>query len=176
MILHKGEILFRQGDSGSLYRLVSGLLKIVRLHEDGTPTLVNIIVPNEIIPHHSLISPNPNYGTAIALVTCEVEVLPAAAWYRDLEANPGKCRDIALLLQDKLRMMQKRIDQLTEVAPADKLRKLRDWFASYFKDVPLTELLTQDEIAQFVGLRRETVNRVLRSQAEAKLPAGPKNS
>jgi len=176
MILHKGETLFRQGESGSLYRLVSGLLKIIRLHEDGTPTLVNIIVPNEIIPHHSLISPNPNYGTAIALVTCEVEVLPAAEWYRDLETNPEKCRDIALLLQEKLRMMQKRIDQLTEVAPADRLSKLRAWFASYFKDIPLTELLTQDEIAQFIGLRRETVNRVLRSQAEVKLPAGPKNS
>jgi len=176
MILHKGEVLFRQGDTGSLYRLVSGLLKIIRLHEDGTPTLVNIIVPDEIIPHHSLISPHPNYGTAVALVTSEVEVLPAAAWYRDLELHPEKCREIALLLQEKLRMMQRRIDQLTEVAPADKLRKLQVWFGVYFKDVPLTELLTQDEIAQFIGLRRETVNRLLRSQAEAKLPAGPKNS
>ncbi|WP_239615616.1 Crp/Fnr family transcriptional regulator [Cohnella mopanensis] len=176
MILHKGEVLFRQGESGSLYHLKSGLLKIVRLHEDGTPVMVNIIVPNEIVPHHSLISPNPNYGTAIALVTCEVDVLSAKEWYRDLESNPDKCRDIALLLQDKLRMMQRRIDQLTEVAPADKLRKLQAWFQTFFTDVILTELLTQDEIAQFIGLRRETVNRLLRSQASSKLPAGPKNS
>ncbi|QMV41955.1 Crp/Fnr family transcriptional regulator [Cohnella cholangitidis] len=176
MLLHKGEVLFRQGESGSLYHLKSGLLKIVRIHEDGTPVMVNVIVPNEIIPHHSLISPNPNYGTAIALVTCEVDVLPAKEWYQDLERNPDKCRDIALLLQDKLRMMQKRIDQLTEVAPADKLRKLQAWFQSFFKDIDLTELLTQDEIAQFIGVRRETVNRLLRSQTSSKLPAGPKNS
>lgn len=176
MLLHKGEVLFRQGESGSLYHLKSGLLKIVRLHEDGTPVMVNIIVPNEIVPHHSLISPNPNYGTAIALVTCEVDVLPATKWYQELDSNPDKYRDIAMLLQDKLRMMQKRIDQLTEVAPADKLRKLQDWFRTFFKDVSLTELLTQDEIAQFIGIRRETVNRLLRSQASSKLPAGPKNS
>jgi len=176
MILNKGETLFRQGESGSLYRLNSGLLKIVRLHEDGTPTLVNIIVPGETIPHHSLISPNPNYGTAVALMKCEVDALPADLWYRELERNPDKYREIALLLQDKLRMMQRRIDQLTEFAPADKLRKLQDWFGAYFRDVPLKELLTQDEIAQFIGLRRETVNRLLRAQAEAKLPAGPKNS
>lgn len=176
MILHKGETLFRQGESGALYRLVSGLLKIVRLHEDGTPTLVNIIAPNEIIPHHSLISPNPNYGTAIALVTCKVDVLPATEWYRDLETNPGRCREIALLLQERLNMMQRRIDQLTETSPADKLRKLQIWFSSYFKDVPLTELLTQDEIAQFVGLRRETVNRALRSLGEARQHPGPKKS
>ncbi|MBJ8191971.1 cyclic nucleotide-binding domain-containing protein, partial [Bacillus cereus] len=64
MILNKGETLFRQGESGPLYHLKSGLLKIVRVHEDGSQILVNVIVPDEIIPHHSLISPNPYYGTA----------------------------------------------------------------------------------------------------------------
>lgn len=75
MILHKGETLFRQGESGPLYHLKSGMLKINRLHADGTITLVNIIVPDEIIPHHSLISPNPYYGTAVALVTSEMDVI-----------------------------------------------------------------------------------------------------
>jgi CRP-like cAMP-binding protein len=176
VILHRGEILFRQGDIGSLYRVRSGLLKIIRLHEDGTPTLMNIIVPDEVIPHHSLISPNPNHGTAVALTTCEIEPISGATWYRELEQSPERYRSIALLLQDKLRMMQKRIDQLTEVSPADKLSKLQGWFRAYFPDIPLEELLTQDEIAQFIGLRRETVNRLLRAQAVSNEPEGPKNS
>jgi len=165
MILHKGETLFRQGESGPLYHLKSGLLKIVRVHQDGSQILVNVIVPDETIPHHSLISPNPYYGTAVALMTCEVELLLPEAWYSGLERNPEQYRDIALQLQDKLRMMQRRIDQLTEVAPAEKLRKLEAWFQAYFPSVGLNELLTQDEIGQFIGLRRETVNRLLRQQA-----------
>lgn len=165
MILHKGETLFRQGESGPLYHLKSGMLKINRIHADGAITLVNIIVPDEIIPHHSLISPNPYYGTAVALVTCEVEVLDAAAWYRDLEDDHGKCRDIALLLQSKLRMMQQRIDQLSEVSPAERLRKLQLWFQSFVSVASLSDVLTQDEIGQLIGLRRETVNRLLRAQA-----------
>ncbi|ATF11711.1 Crp/Fnr family transcriptional regulator [Brevibacillus sp. HB1.2] len=165
MILHKGEVLFRQGESGPLYHLKSGLLKIVRVHADGALTLVNIIVPDEIIPHHSLMSPNPYYGTAIALVTCEVEVLSAPDWYRHLDDNPEKCRDIALQLQGKLRMMQQRIDQLTEVSPAEKLRKLQLWFQTFIPVASLSDLLTQDEIGQLIGLRRETVNRLLRAQA-----------
>ncbi|MFX3636799.1 MAG: Crp/Fnr family transcriptional regulator [Candidatus Pristimantibacillus sp.] len=165
MNLHKGETLFRQGEAGPLYSLKSGLLKIVRVHADGNSILVNIITPGEIIPHHSLISPNPYFGTAIALVTCEVEMLPAENWYRNLENNPDQCREIALLLQDKLRMMQQRIDQLTEITPADKLKKLQKWFQHYISPVELTEALTQDEIGQFIGLRRETVNRLLRMQA-----------
>ncbi|MGN7472340.1 Crp/Fnr family transcriptional regulator [Brevibacillus sp. SAFN-007a] len=168
MILHKGETLFRQGETGPLYHLKSGMLKINRIHADGTLTLVNVIVPGETIPHHSLLSPNPYYGTAVALVTCEVEVLSASDWYRELEQNHQKCRQIALQLQAKLQMMQQRIDQLSEVSPAERLRKLQLWFQSFVPVASLSEVLTQDEIGQFIGLRRETVNRLLRAQASAR--------
>jgi len=162
MILHRGETLFQQGDHGPLYHLRSGMLKIVRLHPDGSQILVNVIVPDEIIPHHSLISPNPYYGSAIALVTCEIDTLPAAAWYEELQQCPERYHEIALKLQDKLRMMQQRMDQLTAVSPAEKLRKLEAWFHGYISEGALTDILTQDEIGQFIGLRRETVNRLLR--------------
>lgn len=168
MILHKGETLFRQGESGPLYHLRSGLLKIVRIHHDGSQILVNLIMPDEIIPHHSLISPNPYFGTAMALVTCEIDVLPEVEWYQELDRNPDRCRSVALLLQGKLRMMQQRIDQLTEVAPAKKLQKLQSWFHSYIAPATLTDVLTQDEIGQCLGLRRETINRLLRSQSDTK--------
>ncbi|MFF2484526.1 Crp/Fnr family transcriptional regulator [Paenibacillus sp. NPDC058071] len=172
MILHKGETLFRQGESGSLFRLNSGLLKIIRVHQDGSPLLVNIITPGETIPHHSLISPSPYYGTAIALITSDVDMIPAADWYSQLKQEDAY-RQIALLLQDKLRMMQARIDQLTELSPADRLVKTQLWFKRYIGSDELTDILTQDEIGQFVGLRRETVNRLLRAQRAAD---GPKNS
>ncbi len=181
MIIHKGEVLFHQGETGPLYHLKSGLLKILRVHEDGTPILMNIITPDEVIPHHSLISPNPYHGTAIALVTSEVTVLPADSWYNSLKQDSELSLSIALKLQDKLRMMQQRIDQLTEVTPMKRLIKLQAWFERYIASTPLTEILTQEEIGQFIGLRRETVNRLLRDQTTAaaslsKLPAGPKNS
>ncbi|WP_435166630.1 Crp/Fnr family transcriptional regulator [Paenibacillus glycanilyticus] len=166
MILHKGETLFLQGQSGPLFHLRSGLLKIVRVHPDGSQILVNIIVPDEIIPHHSLITPNPYFGTAIAIVTSEVDIYPAAAWYEELEQHPERYRSIGLQLQDKLRMMQQRIDQLTAIAPADKLSKLEAWFDQYISPEKLTDVLTQDEIGQFIGLRRETINRLLRAKKE----------
>lgn len=166
MLLHKGQTLFHQGESGPLFLLRSGLLKIVRIHEDGNPYLVNIIVPDEIIPHHSLISPMPYHGTAIALVTSEVDQVPPQQWYEELKQSSEKSREIALLLQSKLRMMQQRIDQLTQVAPADKLSKLQQWFAAYIGPAAITDVLTQDEIGQLIGLRRETVNRLLRARSK----------
>ncbi|MFE5319654.1 Crp/Fnr family transcriptional regulator [Paenibacillus sp. NPDC056579] len=167
MIVHKGEVLFRQGETGPLFHIKSGLFKIMRVHEDGSPFLVNIVVPGETIPHHSLISPKDYHGTAIALVQSEVEVISPREWYESLEQDPVKCRDIALLLQGKLRMMQQRIDQLTVVTPAEKLEKLEVWFADYITDMALTDILTQEEIGQLIGMRRETVNRLLRNKTKS---------
>ncbi|MGZ9583295.1 Crp/Fnr family transcriptional regulator [Paenibacillus marinisediminis] len=175
MHLHRGEVLFHQGDTGPLYRVKSGLLKIIRIHEDGNQLLMNIIVTGEVIPHHSLVSPNPYHGTAIALVPCEIEMITSLEWYGMLAQDPEKYCDIAIMLQDKLKMMQQRIDQLTQVTSAQRLEMLQKWFDSYIAPAKLTDVLTQDEIAQFIGLRRETVNRLLRAQSN-KLPAGPKNS
>ena len=94
----------------------TGLLKVVRLEEDGTPFLFNIIVPGETIPHHSLISPKEYHGTAIALIKTEVEPITSSEWYERLQANPESYANIAMQLQSKLRMMQQRIDQLTTVS------------------------------------------------------------
>ena len=115
MILHKGDVLFRQGEDSFIF-YKTGLLKVVRIEEDGTPFLFNIIVPGETIPHHSLISPKEYHGTAIALMKTEVEPIISNEWYNQLQADPASYANIAMQLQSKLRMMQQRIDQLTTVS------------------------------------------------------------
>lgn len=164
MILHKGDILFRQGEEGPLYFIKTGLLKVIRLQEDGTPFLFNIIVPGETIPHHSLISPKEYHGTAIALIKTKVEPIIGTTWYEKLQANPELYANVALQLQTKLRMMQQRIDQLTTVSPKERLHRLQEWFSLYLDGIPIYEILTQTEIGQLIGVRRETVNRLLREQ------------
>ncbi|WP_168123130.1 Crp/Fnr family transcriptional regulator [Paenibacillus sp. HB172176] len=164
MKLHKGEILFRQGEQGPLYTLKSGILKITRVHEDGHQIVVNLITPGETIPHHSLISPHPYHGTAIALTTSEIEFVDTEQWYKELASNPAKCLEVASLLQSRLRIMQQRIDQLTRVTPGEKLKKLQEWLEGFTHPAEISELLTQDEIGQLIGLRRETVNRLLRAK------------
>ncbi|MBH0158397.1 Crp/Fnr family transcriptional regulator [Fictibacillus sp. 5RED26] len=162
MLMAKGEILFRQGEEGPLFRLDNGLLKIVRVHEDGSQVLLNLIVSGEVIPHHSLTSPNEYNGTAIALLPSEITRIEPQQWYRSLEEDPYKYKEVALMLETKLRMMQQRINQMSTLTPEGKIRKLQNWFANYFPDIQIEKVLTQEEIGQFVGLRRETVNRALK--------------
>lgn len=162
MQMAKGEILFRQGEEGPLFRLDNGLLKIVRVHEDGSQVLLNLILSGEVIPHHSLTSPNEYNGTAIALLPSEITRIEPQQWYRSLEEDPYKYKEVALMLETKLRMMQQRINQMSTLTPEGKIRKLQNWFANYFPDIQIEKVLTQEEIGQFVGLRRETVNRALK--------------
>ncbi|WP_416730033.1 Crp/Fnr family transcriptional regulator [Fictibacillus sp. JL2B1089] len=162
MLMAKGEILFRQGEEGPLFRLESGLLKIVRVHEDGSQVLLNLIIPGEVIPHHSLTSPNEYNGTAIALLPCEITRIEPQQWYRSLEEDSYRYKEVALMLETKLRMMQQRINQMSTLTPEGKIKKLQEWFANYFPDIQIEKVLTQEEIGQFVGLRRETVNRALK--------------
>ncbi|MEC0090002.1 Crp/Fnr family transcriptional regulator [Paenibacillus macquariensis] len=163
MIVHKGEILFRQGDSGEyLYHIKRGLFKVTRLHENGNMVLFNILYSGETVPHHSLITAKETHGTAIALMQSEVEVIPAKEWYSQLVENPTKPMEIALLLQEKLRFMQQRVDHLTAGTPAERLELLTEWLYDYSHGVDVTELLTQEEIGQLIGVRRETINRLMR--------------
>lgn len=164
MILHKGEVLFRQGDGGQfLYKVNSGLFKVTRLHENGNMVLFNILYPGEMVPHHSLISPKEAHGTAVAMMRSEVETVPSAEWYQSLREDPTKAMDIAVLLQEKVRFMQTRLDHLTVGTPGERLELLTRWFNDYSHGAMLTELLTQEEIGQLIGVRRETVNRLLRN-------------
>lgn len=163
MILHKGEILFRQGDKCDyLYRIKRGFFKVTRLHENGNIMLFNILYAGETVPHHSLITPKECHGTAIALMTSEVDIIPAGQWYQEIQSDPRKALDIALLLQEKLRFMQQRIDHLTVGTPAERLKLLQQWLAGYGAGDQLTEMLTQEEIGQLIGVRRETINRLVR--------------
>jgi CRP/FNR family transcriptional regulator, cyclic AMP receptor protein len=57
--------------------------------------------------------------------------------------------------------MQKRIDMIT-LPSKDQISYFREWLSIYCGDYPMEEILTQEEIGQFLGMSRETVNRQLR--------------
>jgi CRP-like cAMP-binding protein len=108
-----------------------------------------------------LLTPTAYYGTAIALTECEIERIQAQSWYQELENNPSKYRDVALLLQSTLRKVQKRVE-MTTVAKPLRIPMFQEWIAQFVPNVFLLDLLTQEEIGQFLGMSRETVNRYFR--------------
>lgn len=160
VLVNKGEILFYQGENGDLYHLKSGLLKVVHTHPNGDCSLLNLLLPGEIFPHHSLISPKEYHGSAIAVLPSKVGRIPSRKWYTSLETNPEKYKEVANILQENLRKMQKRIE-MTTLPIKDRIPYLKEWLTMYCPGYQIEEMLTQEEIGQFLGISRETVNRHL---------------
>lgn len=161
MDLYKGEVLFMQGEQGDLYYLESGLIKVVRTQEDGQLMLFNIIVPGEVFPHNSLITPAPYYGTTIAITPCKLKRISSQEWYLELEQNPYRYQEVAAHLETTLRKVQKRLE-MTTVSANQRIPLFKEWISTYLSGYEIEDLLTQEEIGQFLGLRRETVNRYLK--------------
>ncbi len=149
---------------GDLYHLKTGLLKVIRTQSNGDCVLLNLLVPGEIFPHHSLISPKEYHGTVIALLPSEVERIPIHDWYQSLIDKPEKNKEVAAILQDNLRKMQKRIE-MTTLPSKKRIPFFRDWISMYGKNYEMEEILTQEEIGQFLGMSRETVNRHMRRES-----------
>lgn len=164
MLIHRGEILFSQGETGDfIYTLKFGLLKVVRIMPNGECLLLNVLLPGEVFPHHSLMSSKEYHATVIAVMTSEVERMVADSWYRSLEEDPKKYKEVAMILEANLRKMQKRMDLIT-VPSKQRIQLFREWMNMYCPNSPIEDLLTQEEIGQFLGLSRETVNRYLRKE------------
>ena len=67
MALHKGEVLFRQGDAGDgAYILVTGRLGVLLRNPDGSSRLVNHIQHGEIVGEIALVSDEPRPATVYA--------------------------------------------------------------------------------------------------------------
>ena len=67
LTLHKGQVLFRQGDAGDgAYVLVNGLLGVLLRKPDGSTRLVNHIQHGEVVGEMALLSDEPRSATIYA--------------------------------------------------------------------------------------------------------------
>lgn len=162
---YRGEVLLYQENVGDfLYFLESGILKVIQIQEDGSNTLLNILTPGETFPLQNLIALQNYSVTIVALTEAKVIRYSALEWYKSLQCEPEQYHRIAQTLQEKFWMMQQRIIILTS-PPKTRLYLFRQWLQQYFPNQSLENVLTQEEIACFIGLTRETVNRMLRKGA-----------
>src|SRR3712207_8575913 len=74
--LRRGEVLFREGDSGDrLYVVVEGKMKLGRTSGDGRENLLAILGPGQMFGELSLFDPGPRSATATAVTDCAVQSL-----------------------------------------------------------------------------------------------------
>jgi CRP/FNR family transcriptional regulator len=165
--MERGDILFREGESGaSLYVIGEGKIKLGRSSSDGRENLVAILGPGEMFGELSLFDPGPRTMTATAVAETQLLSLGNDSLTGLLTGRPEVAKALLAALAQRLRRTNEHLADLvfTDVPGrvAKALLDLAERFGRPVEDgIMVSHDLTQEELAQLVGASRETVNKAL---------------
>jgi CRP-like cAMP-binding protein len=168
----KREVIFHDGDPGDVMHLVSRGHVAIRVTTPlGDIATLRIVGPGEFFGELALVSPAPRHGSAVALDPVETLGLHRTHLDELRAHDPTVDRLLVVALATEVRRLA---GQLLDAryAPTDTrvwrcLADLTDTFGDSDGSGAVMIPLTQDDVAQMVGATRPTVNRLLRSAADA---------
>jgi len=163
----RGQVLFREGDSGDrLYVVSDGKIKLGRSSTDGRENLLAVLGPGEMFGELSLFDPGPRTATATAVTDATVLALSHAGLRPWVTGQP----EVALsLLQQVARRLRRTNEVLGDLVFSDVPGRVAKTLLDLSKrfgiaseeGLHVSHDLTQEELAQLVGASRETVNKAL---------------
>jgi CRP/FNR family transcriptional regulator, cyclic AMP receptor protein len=170
--IRRGEVLFREGDSGDRLFVVSdGKIKLGRTSSDGRENLLAILGPGQMFGELSLFDPGPRSATVTAVTDVSMLVLSHDEMVRWLSGRPEVARGLLSQLAGRLRKANDVVaDLVFSDVPGRVAKALLDLSARFGRTaddgVHVHHDLTQEELAQLVGASRETVNKALADFAQ----------
>ena len=163
--LHKGAVLFSEGDEGDhLYVIVEGKLKLGTSSGDGRENLLSVLGPGEMFGELSLFDPEPRTSTATAVTDAKLVSLAHEAVIGLVTSNPQTSLELLRRLAQRLRKSNEILADLVFADVPGRVAKaimdLGERFGVQKDDgLHVNHDLTQEELAQLVGASRETVNK-----------------
>jgi len=159
--LGKGQIIFLQLDTPDhVYIVRSGAILISITSEDGRELVLNEMLPGDLFGELSILTGETRSADAIARVRSQVLVIPSDFFLQVLETEPTLSRRLMELMAHRLRQSTHREGALAFLdAQARVARLLLELNAEVGEKGYIT--LTQFELAQRLGLARQTVAKIL---------------
>lgn len=161
-------LLFRERqDSIGVFVLCAGHVKLSISSSAGKTLIVRISNPGEILGLMATLSGSPYEVTAETLRPCKLvfirreDFLQFAANHRD-EVYQGAVRELSTLYRGACQQLRTVV--LSSSAPEKLARIILDWSTEANdsrQGAPVKMPLTHEEIAEFIGVTRETVTRTL---------------
>jgi CRP/FNR family transcriptional regulator, cyclic AMP receptor protein len=165
--LDRGEVLFREGDTGDrVFVVIEGKVKLGRTSSDGRENLLAILGPGQMFGELSLFDPGPRSATVTAVTDTVLLSLANEDMLTWLTGRPEVARGLLLQLGQRLRRSNDTLaDLVFSDVPGRVAKALLDLSTRFGvpseEGVRVVHDLTQEELAQLVGASRETVNKAL---------------
>jgi CRP/FNR family transcriptional regulator len=163
-----GEPVYHEGDEATgLYCVSSGLVGVRKVDADGESMLLRLVRPGEIFGYRSLITGTPHSVSAEALKDARVCQVPAVAVKRLIAEDAGLLMAFFNhLARDMTAAETKVMETVTASCRVRFLRLLVALGGDGGGDRGVVHLelpVSRQDIASLIGVRSETMSRVIRS-------------
>lgn len=163
----RGEVIFQKGDPGDrMIAVVRGRVKICSHSIDGKELILNIIERGGLFGEIALFDGEPRTADAIALDDTDLLSLERAKFYPFLHENPDLALRLLAVVCKRLRETSEHLEAtLFREAPSRLARcllRLAQGFGKKIDGGTLLDIkLSQQQLGNYVGISRETVNKQL---------------
>lgn len=168
--LSEGQMLFQKGDPGDkLFIIVSGLVEIGVVREDGKQLIFNVLGRGEVFGEIALLDNGPRTADATAISTCDLLVIDKSEVIPFLEHHPETTARVISVLCQRIRWISQNLeDALGSDVPHRLARKLVNLCNAYGIEsedgsTSIQLKLAQQDLANMLGVTRESVNKYLNS-------------
>jgi CRP/FNR family transcriptional regulator, cyclic AMP receptor protein len=169
----RGEMIFREGEPAErLFLIDQGRVKLTIASASGQELMIGVLGRGQIFGELAVIDRGPRAMDARAMERSRVYALESDVFWTLLENRPALARRLLELMARRLR----RADQATQDlvffdAPTRMARKLLQLAEEHGEpagdnSVRINVRVTQEELAQMVGVTRESANRLVASFAD----------
>ena len=168
--LSSNDVLFYEGaDCNYYYQIKEGRLRWVNIDNEGKEHLQNLVEAGDCIGELPLFDSEPYAASAISEGKSIVIRLPKNTFHQLLKANPDIHFKFSKLLTSRLRFKFFMFKEMSSHQPEKIVMSLLNYFRLKNLHIcPTTQqvTLTRQQIANYTGLRVETVIRAIRHLSE----------
>lgn len=160
--LARGEVLFKQGDTGdALYAVIDGAMEVSILSFDGRKLSLDLLAPGAVFGEIALFDPGTRTATVTATEPARLLRVLSADVLRELHAHPELAIDMIRLAGQRMRWMGRQLkEQVFLPVPTRVARKLLHLAPRQGAQTGAVRL-SQAELAEYVGATREAVSKTL---------------
>ena len=162
-----GAKLFHEGEpSDHVFVLLSGVVKLTKLTVDGRQVLIELRRTGEVVGELTAIDRRMRSASVSAMTNVRALVISAARFRSVVISRPELAEAIMRVLADKVRQSSdRRIEAAANTAIArvsSRLSELAEEAGSEADETIQLTTLTQQELANWIGLSRERIAQALR--------------
>jgi CRP/FNR family transcriptional regulator, cyclic AMP receptor protein len=166
-VYDEGGVIFMRGDPGdSLCGVVTGRVRISASRPGGKEVFLNIMGPGDSFGEIALLDGMPRTATATAMVRTELTIIRRNQFLALLRTEPQLAAHLIQLLCKRVRWTAQLMEDSALLSvPARIAKRLLSLASLHGRETPggIKLTISQEELAQFLGLSRQIVNQHLQA-------------